>query len=175
MLLHTLSLVLPVTGDSSNNGTQRRPLKKFIPYLTSFIVHVMLKILTCVYLVLPGLGRFFAVQRADKPLGNISKPQFSNSGSEEQLISRSIKEDPLWQRLQHLETLVNDLVKKPTKIPQDKDDMLRESLSRIKSIEYDLQKTKKVNYPSLTNISLNNIAPVQTSFLMLIVFCHVHL
>jgi hypothetical protein len=175
MLLHTLSLVLPVTGDSTNNGTQRRPLKKFIPNLTSLIVHVILKILTCVYLVLPGLGRFFAVQRADKPLGNISKPQFSDSGSEEQLISRSIKEDPLWQRLQHLETLVNDLVNKPTKIPQDKDDMLRESLSRIKSIEYDLQKTKKVNYPSLANISLNNIAPVQTSFLMLIVFCHVHL
>lgn len=152
MLLHTLSLVLPVTGDSTNNGTRRRPLKKFIPYLTSLIIHFILKILTCVYLVLPGLGRFFAVQRADKPLGNNSKPQFS--GSEEQLISRSIKEDPLWQRLQHLETLVNDLVNKPTKIPQEKDDMLRESLSRIKSIEYDLQKTKKVNYPSLTNISL---------------------
>ncbi|XP_059431985.1 phosphatidylinositol/phosphatidylcholine transfer protein SFH9 isoform X2 [Corylus avellana] len=145
----TCSLVEPVgatvrlEGDSTNNGTRRRPLKKFIPYLTSLIVHVILKMLTCAYLVLSGLGRFFAVQRADQPLGNNSKPQFSDSGSEEQLISRSIKEDPLWQRLQHLETLVNDLVNRPTKIPQEKDDMLRESLSRIKSMEYDLQKTKK--------------------------------
>lgn len=68
-------------------------------------------------------------------------------------MSQAIKEDPLWQRLQHLETLVNDLVNKPTKIPPEKDDMLRESLSRIKSIEYDLQKTKKVKYSSLINMS----------------------
>lgn len=93
------------------------------------------------------------MQHTDKPLGNDSKPQFSDSGSEEQLISQAIKEDPLWQRLQHLETLVNDLVNKPTKIPPEKDDMLRESLSRIKSIEYDLQKTKKVKYSSLINMS----------------------
>ncbi|XP_062148754.1 phosphatidylinositol/phosphatidylcholine transfer protein SFH9 isoform X2 [Alnus glutinosa] len=138
-----LSLSSSSNGDSTNNGTQRRPLKKFIPYLTTLIIRVILKILTCVYLVLAGLGRIFRVQRTDKPLGNNSKPQFSDSGSEEQLISQAIKEDPLWQRLQHLETLVNDLVNKPTKIPPEKDDMLRESLSRIKSIEYDLQKTKK--------------------------------
>ncbi|KAK7854320.1 phosphatidylinositol/phosphatidylcholine transfer protein sfh9 [Quercus suber] len=88
-------------------------------------------------------------QRAENHLGNNSKPQNNRKPQlvdlrpQEQHISRSIKEDPLWKRLQQLETTVNDLVSKPTKIPQEKDDMLRESLSRIKSIEYDLQKTKK--------------------------------
>lgn len=137
-----------LTSDSTNNCQPRRPLK-FIPYVTNLVVHIILKILGCVYLVLPWLGRFFAVQRAENHLGNNSKPQNNRKPQlvdlrpQEQHISRSIKEDPLWKRLQQLETTVNDLVSKPTKIPQEKDDMLRESLSRIKSIEYDLQKTKK--------------------------------
>ncbi|KAM4070614.1 hypothetical protein ACB094_12G178300 [Castanea mollissima] len=151
-----------LTSDSTNNCQPRRPLK-FIPYVTNLVVHIILKILGCIYLVLPWLGRFFAVQRAENHLGNNStykkkeenhlgnnsepqnnrKPQIVDLRPQEQHISRSIKEDPLWKRLQQLETTVNDLVSKPTKIPQEKDDMLRESLSRIKSIEYDLQKTKK--------------------------------
>ncbi|KAM3683858.1 hypothetical protein ACJW31_12G180900 [Castanea mollissima] len=151
-----------LTSDSTNNCQPRRPLK-FIPYVTNLVVHIILKILGCIYLVLPWLGRFFAVQRAENHLGNNStykkkeenhlgnnsepqnnrKPQIVDLRPQEQHVSRSIKEDPLWKRLQQLETTVNDLVSKPTKIPQEKDDMLRESLSRIKSIEYDLQKTKK--------------------------------
>ncbi|KAL4597271.1 hypothetical protein ACB092_12G222600 [Castanea dentata] len=151
-----------LTSDSTNNCQPRRPMK-FIPYVTNLVVHIILKILGCIYLVLPWLGRFFAVQRAENHLGNNStykkeeenhlgnnsepqnnrKPQLVDLRPQEQHISRSIKEDPLWKRLQQLETTVNDLVSKPTKIPQEKDDMLRESLSRIKSIEYDLQKTKK--------------------------------
>lgn len=39
---------------------------------------------------------------------------------------------------------MDDLYNKQTDIPQEKEDMLRESLNRIRSIEYDLQKTKKV-------------------------------
>ncbi|XP_023916055.1 phosphatidylinositol/phosphatidylcholine transfer protein SFH9 isoform X2 [Quercus suber] len=137
-----------LTSDSTNNCQPRRPLK-FIPYVTNLVVYITLKILGCIYLVLPWLGRFFAAQRAENHLGNNSKPQNNRKPQlvdlrpQEQHISRSIKEDPLWKRLQQLETTVNDLVSKPTKIPQEKDDMLRESLSRIKSIEYDLQKTKK--------------------------------
>lgn len=142
-LLHAPNLVL-VTGDATNSSTQRRLLKKSISYLTN-LLHIILKILACVYLLLPGLWRFFAVQHAEKQLGKHKKPKLADSRPPEQLVSQSIKEDPLWKRLQHLETLVNELVDKPTKIPPEKEDMLQESLSRIKSIEYDLQKTKKVN------------------------------
>uniref|UniRef100_A0A1J3HAH9 Phosphatidylinositol/phosphatidylcholine transfer protein SFH9 n=1 Tax=Noccaea caerulescens TaxID=107243 RepID=A0A1J3HAH9_NOCCA len=50
---------------------------------------------------------------------------------------------PCWLRLQNLETMVTVLLDKPTNIPQEKEDILRDSLDRIKSIEHDLQKTKK--------------------------------
>ncbi|KAM4077935.1 hypothetical protein ACJW30_12G177900 [Castanea mollissima] len=48
-----------LTSDSTNNCQPRRPLK-FIPYVTNLVVHIILKILGCIYLVLPWLGRFFA-------------------------------------------------------------------------------------------------------------------
>lgn len=51
---------------------------------------------------------------------------------------------PCWLRLQNLESMVTVLLDKPTNIPQEKEDILRDSLDRIKSIEHDLQKTKKV-------------------------------
>ncbi|XP_057964857.1 phosphatidylinositol/phosphatidylcholine transfer protein SFH9 isoform X2 [Malania oleifera] len=50
---------------------------------------------------------------------------------------------PCWQRLQNLEAMVADLSRKPTSIPPEKEDILLDSLSRIKSIEFDLRKTKK--------------------------------
>lgn len=46
------------------------------------------------------------------------------------------------ERLQKLEDIVNDLNKKPTKIPPEKELMIHESMKRIRSIEYDLRKTK---------------------------------
>ncbi|KAK6141833.1 hypothetical protein DH2020_024424 [Rehmannia glutinosa] len=50
---------------------------------------------------------------------------------------------PCSQKLQHLENVVTELLKKPAKIPPEKDGILLESMSRIRSIEHDLQKTKK--------------------------------
>ncbi|KAF9617381.1 hypothetical protein IFM89_036302 [Coptis chinensis] len=50
---------------------------------------------------------------------------------------------PCLERLQKLEALVIELTNKPVVIPPEKDIMLLESMNRIKSIEYDLQKTRK--------------------------------
>nr|XP_015892404.2 phosphatidylinositol/phosphatidylcholine transfer protein SFH9 isoform X1 [Ziziphus jujuba var. spinosa] len=125
------------------NVSPRRPLKNFIPQATSLMVHFILKILACIYAVFPTFGRIFAVQRRENQLEDANKPMFVDSGSQEQGISQAIEVDPLWQRLQQLETVVTDLVNKPTRIPPEKEIMLHESLSRIKCIEYDLQKTKK--------------------------------
>lgn len=72
----------------------------------------------------------------------------SGSDSESQEQSKPSAVDPLWQRLQNLEVMVTELSNKPSKIPLEKEDMLHESLSRIKSIEYDLQKTKRVRISS---------------------------
>lgn len=74
------------------------------------------------------------------------RPSFAESSSQEQELgsTQAIEVDPLWQRLQQLETVVSELINKPSRIPQEKEDMLQESMSRIRSIEYDLQKTKRV-------------------------------
>ncbi|KAL5998551.1 hypothetical protein ACLOJK_009494 [Asimina triloba] len=60
--------------------------------------------------------------------------------------TQSTEEDfilPYLERLQRLEALVTELSRKPVTMPPEKDSALRESMDRIKSIEYDLQKTKK--------------------------------
>ncbi|OAY32810.1 phosphatidylinositol/phosphatidylcholine transfer protein SFH9 isoform X2 [Manihot esculenta] len=133
------------TNDSTNNVGTTMVQKKFIPHITSFI-HFMLKLLAWIYLLLPAVGRIFASRHADRQLPNQQNPPVEDSISQEQHISQDIKEDslhPCWQRLKNLETMVDELVNKPTKIPPEKEDMLLESLSRIRSIEHDLQKTKK--------------------------------
>ncbi|KAL2473160.1 Phosphatidylinositol/phosphatidylcholine transfer protein SFH13 [Forsythia ovata] len=50
---------------------------------------------------------------------------------------------PCVQRLQRLETLLEELNKKPAEIPLEKDQMLKQSMDRIKSVELDLEKTKR--------------------------------
>ncbi|CAM0944481.1 unnamed protein product [Alopecurus aequalis] len=60
---------------------------------------------------------------------------------------RIVKEDrvnPCLERLERLESMCNQLSRKPPEIPQDKDRAIQDSFDRIKSIEYDLEKTKKV-------------------------------
>ncbi|PQQ08035.1 phosphatidylinositol/phosphatidylcholine transfer protein SFH9 isoform X2 [Prunus yedoensis var. nudiflora] len=132
------------TSNSLVNFTPGRPLKSFIPRGASLILQFTLKILACIFLVFPRLWRIFAARREENHLKSSCEPlQLANSSSQEQHISQGTEVDPLWQRLQQLEGLVTELINKPTKIPPEKEDMLHESLSRIKSIEYDLQKTKK--------------------------------
>lgn len=52
---------------------------------------------------------------------------------------------PCIERLQRLEQLIEELNKKPTEMPLEKEQMLHQSLDRIKSVEYDLEKTKRVS------------------------------
>ncbi|KAG8072179.1 hypothetical protein GUJ93_ZPchr0006g43163 [Zizania palustris] len=58
-----------------------------------------------------------------------------------------IKEDrvnPCLERLERLELMFNQLSRKPPEIPKDKDRAIQDSFDRIKCIEFDLEKTKKV-------------------------------
>ncbi|KAA8543483.1 hypothetical protein F0562_021022 [Nyssa sinensis] len=130
------------TNDLTSDITQRRLQKKFI---TSLAVDFMFKILACVYLLVRRLGKFFVGNNVDKQLEKQSRPELADASSQEPHMLQT-KEDlihPCWQRLQRVETLVTELCNRPTRIPPEKEDMLLESLNRIKSIEYDLQKTKK--------------------------------
>ncbi|XP_075505640.1 phosphatidylinositol/phosphatidylcholine transfer protein SFH13-like [Primulina tabacum] len=51
---------------------------------------------------------------------------------------------PCVQRLQRLENLLEQINKKRAEIPQEKEQMLEQSLDRIKSVEVDLEKTKRL-------------------------------
>ncbi|XP_022139384.1 phosphatidylinositol/phosphatidylcholine transfer protein SFH13 isoform X2 [Momordica charantia] len=50
---------------------------------------------------------------------------------------------PCLQRLERLEKVFVELSNKPAKIPLEKEHLLTESLDRIKSVEFDLEKTKR--------------------------------
>lgn len=73
---------------------------------------------------------------------------FKNGETEPRLVndSRRVEKEllhPCEEKLKKLEAMVAELSSKPSRIPQEKDEMLVESMNRIRSMEYDLQKTKK--------------------------------
>ncbi|XP_057781049.1 phosphatidylinositol/phosphatidylcholine transfer protein SFH9-like isoform X2 [Salvia miltiorrhiza] len=112
--------------------------------LSAIVTGVMLRLLTCLCILGGLFRRFFKMENMETVLEN-QRTEVRNSNSQEQDGHRKNEEllHPCYQKLQHLENMVNELSKKPAKIPSEKEDMIHESLSRIKSIEVDLQKTKK--------------------------------
>lgn len=115
---------------------------KFISLLGNSATNVAIKLLACVYTIFRILGKVFQVRHREKLLKQHVKVASQDTRTEK------IEEDklhPCWQRIQHLEAMVTDLFNKPSRIPPDKEDMIVESFNRIRAIEYDLQKTKKVS------------------------------
>ncbi|KAL2957500.1 hypothetical protein AAZX31_18G153600 [Glycine max] len=146
-VLEPLNAAREVVGDvdsisDSNNNYLRRLQEKPIPYIISILAQIAVKLLTCIYVVFAALGKCFVVRSVDNQPRSHEKTKSAQSNSEEQLMTPAIKE-PLWQRIQNLEAVVTEMANKPNTIPPEKEDILQESLSRIKCIEYDLQKTKK--------------------------------
>ncbi|XP_071918590.1 phosphatidylinositol/phosphatidylcholine transfer protein SFH9-like isoform X2 [Coffea arabica] len=128
---------------NSTNGTVERRLhqKSFV----DVVMDIMFKLLAWIYMLIPALSRLFKMNNGENSLENQHRPELGiqMSQGERLLQVKNDDLDPCWQRLQHLESVVNELLNKPTKIPPEKEDILLESMNRIKSIEYDLQKTKK--------------------------------
>ncbi|XP_071937529.1 phosphatidylinositol/phosphatidylcholine transfer protein SFH9-like isoform X2 [Coffea arabica] len=128
---------------NSTNVTVERRLhqKSFV----DVVMDIMFKLLAWIYMLIPALSRLFKMNNGENSLENQHRPELGiqMSQGERLLQVKNDDLDPCWQRLQHLESVVNELLNKPTKIPPDKEDILLESMNRIKSIEYDLQKTKK--------------------------------
>ncbi|KAL8260732.1 hypothetical protein R6Q59_028685 [Mikania micrantha] len=103
------------------------------------VLSFMYKVLTYIYLLSFGLVNFL--------LKNTTK-SFSNGKNVEQFVNTSspVEKDllhPCEEKLKQLEAMVAELSSKPSRIPQEKEEMLAESMNRIRSMEYDLQKTKK--------------------------------
>lgn len=131
--------------------------------MSTKVTGVLFRLLACMCFLLDGLvGIFFKMENAEMIEETHQSTQFPNPNSrEEQNTRRSTEEliHPCCQKLLHLEKVVTELIKKPAKIPPEKDEILLESMNRIKSIEYDLQKTKKVRYVELLT-NLQTMVPI---------------
>lgn len=106
--------------------------------LSAIMMDVVLRLLTCLYMLCGLIRRSFKMESMATITENHRTAEVADPKNEELL-------HPCYQKLQNLENMVNELSRKPAKIPSEKEDMINESLNRIKCIEYDLQKTKKVN------------------------------
>ncbi|CAO2839906.1 unnamed protein product [Amaranthus hypochondriacus] len=138
---------------ASGSSVEARPMK-VIPHERSSMTGFIFKIVFCLHIIFRSFGKLWVPRREVKqpilqqePVDirvSLSKCEPCLEGpTAAQKIDESAL-NPYWQRLQHLEQLVTDLVNKPTRIPPDKEETIVESLNRIKAIEHDLQKTKKV-------------------------------
>lgn len=125
-------------SDLTRMACQKRLVKGSI---TTTLTDVIFRLLAYIYLLFGELVcRLFKVQNNE-----IATENHQGNSRDEQLVLPNTVEllHPCCQKLQHLENAVTELLKKPAGIPPEKDDILLESLDRIKSIEHDLQKTKK--------------------------------
>ncbi|XP_043688763.1 phosphatidylinositol/phosphatidylcholine transfer protein SFH13 isoform X1 [Telopea speciosissima] len=67
----------------------------------------------------------------------------------EEAVNEENRALPYLERLQRLETLFEEISTKPAGIPLDKEQLLQDSLDRIKSVELDLEKTKRVMHATV--------------------------
>lgn len=121
---------------------ERRSLKGFI---STKGTDVVMRFLACMWFLIDGMVRIFFKTPKTEILDEVYQTTRSpNSNSQDACeSSEGLSIHPCCQKLQHLEDLVNELTKRPARIPPEKDEILLESMNRIKSIEQDLQKTRK--------------------------------
>ncbi|XP_010274040.1 PREDICTED: phosphatidylinositol/phosphatidylcholine transfer protein SFH9 [Nelumbo nucifera] len=138
--------VVGPTDDSVDNLTERTLPKLFFPHIKSLATSFVVKLLAALGIFLSSLRRMAAMHHVDEQLDIQFDQEVLGSSSQDEHTSPAAGEGliyPCLQRLQRLEALVTELTNKPVTIPPEKDVILIESLNRIKSIEHDLQKTKK--------------------------------
>ncbi|KAK4363938.1 hypothetical protein RND71_015296 [Anisodus tanguticus] len=74
----------------------------------------------------------------------LEERQESSSSAYGEAFHKSDEALPCMERLHRLETLFEKIKRKPAEIPAEKDQMIQQSMERIKSVEMDLDKTKRV-------------------------------
>ncbi|KAL3633327.1 hypothetical protein CASFOL_022854 [Castilleja foliolosa] len=140
---------------SDNNLETKADLTRLVPEpklpkgsILTIVSGLLFRLVVCICFLLGGLFRkLFKMGTAEMIEENHqSASQLSTYDSQgKHMTGPDTGEllNPCCQKLQHLEDLVTEILKKPAKIPPEKDGILLESMNRIKSIEHDLQKTRK--------------------------------
>lgn len=86
--------------------------------------------------------------RLDRKLENIHPSDTSSLMPDKHSTIEAAKQSevtPYIERLEKLESLLNELCSKPAEIPREKEHAILDSMNRIKNVEFDLHKTNKVN------------------------------
>ncbi|KAF8087017.1 hypothetical protein N665_0603s0019 [Sinapis alba] len=122
-----------------SDSTKERGMKKSLQKVASSLARFIFQLVASLYLMFRILGRLVNKQ----PENQLRPPVLDPPPPTTTQLQRGESLHPCWLRLQNLESMVTVLFDKPTNIPQEKEDILRDSLDRIKCIEQDLQKTKK--------------------------------
>ncbi|XP_008794691.2 phosphatidylinositol/phosphatidylcholine transfer protein SFH13-like isoform X2 [Phoenix dactylifera] len=106
-------------------------------YVARIIITFLVGLLSCFCI----LGR-----REERRLGNNHPSDILDPTANNHPAMETIEEhlSPCLERLQRLEIMFDELSSKPSEIPLDKEHVLLESWDRIKSVECDLERTKKV-------------------------------
>lgn len=105
---------------------------------TEKVVNIMYKAVSCIIFLL-AFGKFLVRNLIKLYQNQQDQPQIADDVHQKDDILL-----PFVEKLKQLEALVTELSSKPSRLPEEKDVILAESLNRIRSMEYDLQKTKKV-------------------------------
>jgi hypothetical protein len=106
-----------------------------------------------VKLVVTALIKLFSfillfISRAERRLENVNLPAPPATPAAEKPKPRVVSDEEVCaclQRLDNLESLYNHLATKPPQIPEDKELILLSSFERIRSVEADLERTKRVS------------------------------
>lgn len=118
-------------------------VKRSFRFMSRTLLSIIVKFFTFIRNIPVGSWRRHTTIYPFNPLVN---EQESNCQSP--VCPEALGEDksvqPCIQRLEKLEFLLEELRNKPPEIPVEKEQILQQSLDRIKSVEFDLEKTKKV-------------------------------
>ncbi|KAI3456744.1 hypothetical protein Pfo_013407 [Paulownia fortunei] len=125
------------------DAIQENIVKRSFRYMSRTFVSIMIKLFAFIRNVPVEYWR--RLSNVYTPNGLQSDPE-PNTHSYVHLkaVTEEDRVRPCVQRLQRLESLLEELNNKPAEIPVDKDHILQQSLDRIKCVEYDLEKTKRV-------------------------------
>ncbi|WOL19214.1 phosphatidylinositol/phosphatidylcholine transfer protein SFH13-like isoform X1 [Canna indica] len=115
--------------------------ERFFQWLVKFLIVLFVRILSFVHVI--GF-------REGTP-SNIQPSHAQNPAADHSSARRNMTDhlSPCFERLQKLEMMFEELTNKPAEIPYDKERILLESWDRIKHIEFDLEKTKRVLHATI--------------------------
>ncbi|CAL9762352.1 unnamed protein product [Musa acuminata subsp. burmannicoides] len=132
-------------GGLVDDSTRGNSLSKLLMLVIGAVGKFITKVLAVLYL-------FFGLKNDAIDLVKVKSSDHhgldpTNANSMNHLARHDVTESPVLpclERLQMLEELVTELNEKPERVPQEKDNMILDSLNHIQPIEHDLQKTNNV-------------------------------